>query len=51
MQSNRELEKKINQLEKKYDENFRMVFEAIRKLINDDKSSVKKIGFRIGDRK
>lgn len=51
MQGNKELERKINQLEKKYDENFRMVFEAIRKLIKDDKSIVKKIGYRVGDRK
>ena len=49
MDSNRELAKKIESLEKKYDEKFSIVFDAIQKLIVDDserKSAPRrKIGF------
>lgn len=49
MDSNQELAKKIDSLEKKYDENFAIVFDAIRKLVADDaqrKSTPKRnIGF------
>ncbi len=51
MYGNRELAKKINQLEKKYDENFRIVFNAINQLIREEMKSYKKIGFKIdGDK-
>ena len=44
MQNNNELAKKINQLEKKYDENFRIVFDAIKQLIQTELKTDKKIG-------
>jgi hypothetical protein len=47
MDSNQELAKKIGQLEKKYDEQFSAVFNAIKQLIADDTARPKrKIGFR-----
>ena len=45
--SNKELARKLNDLEKKYDSQFSVVFEAIRKLMAPDKPQKKrKIGFR-----
>ena len=43
--SNKELAKKIETLEAKYDEQFRIVFEAIRQLIREDEKPKEKIGF------
>ena len=43
--SNKDLARKINQMEKKYDEQFRIVFEAIRQLLNPPESKRRKIGF------
>jgi hypothetical protein len=43
--SNKELAKKIEQLESKYDEQFRIVFEAIRQLIKEEDKPKSKIGF------
>ena len=43
--SNKELAKKIEQLESKYDKQFRIVFEAIRQLISEDEKPKSKIGF------
>ena len=43
--SNKELAKKIEQLEAKYDEQFKIVFEAIRQLIREDEKPKGKIGF------
>ncbi|MFA7228916.1 MAG: hypothetical protein WC061_07770 [Melioribacteraceae bacterium] len=43
--TNKELAKKIGQLEKKYDAQFRIVFEAIRELIKEDEKPKRKIGF------
>ncbi|MDP2037233.1 MAG: ORF6N domain-containing protein [Ignavibacteria bacterium] len=43
--SNKELAKKIEKLESKYDEQFKIVFEAIRQLIREDDKSKGKIGF------
>lgn len=48
MDSNRELARKINTLEKKYDEQFSMVFKAIKQLLAEDESqkgSKRQIGF------
>ncbi len=48
MDSNRELARKIEALEKKYDEQFAVVFEAIRQLIAEDqaaRTSKRRIGF------
>lgn len=43
--TNEQLRKKIEKLESKYDQHFRVVFEAIRKLIEDDVKPKKQIGF------
>lgn len=43
--SNKELAKKIEQLESKYDEQFRIVFDAIRQLIIVEEKPKRKIGF------
>lgn len=45
MESNADLAKKINDLEKKYDERFSVVFDAIRSLISRKETPKKKIGF------
>ena len=45
MQSNKELASKIKQLENKYDQQFKVVFDAIRQLIKEEKE-VRPIGFR-----
>lgn len=45
MTSHKELGRKLEALEKKYDGQFRIVFEAIRQLIEVDEKPKKKIGF------
>ena len=49
MDSNRELARKIETLEKKYDEQFTAVFEAIKQLVAEDdarkKTPPRQIGF------
>jgi hypothetical protein len=46
MQSNKELATKIPQLENKYDSQFKVVFDAIRQLIQQDKE-IRPIGFKV----
>ncbi len=46
MSSNDELAKKINDMEKKYDEQFHVIFEAIKQLIVEENKPRKAIGFR-----
>lgn len=41
----KELEKKIEEMESRYDEQFRIVFEAIRQLLAEDEKPKRKIGF------
>lgn len=43
--SNKDLARKIKKLEEKYDEQFRIVFEAIRQLIKEEDKPKSKIGF------
>ena len=43
--SNDKLAKKLNELEKKYDAQFRVVFDAIRKLMEPAEKPKRKIGF------
>ena len=43
--SNKELAKKLNELEKKYDAQFKIVFDAIRQLMTPIEPKKKKIGF------
>ncbi len=45
MEQNRDLARKINELEKKYDERFSVVFDAIRHLVAENAKPRKKIGF------
>lgn len=46
MSTHKALAKKIETLEKKYDERFKIVFEAIKQLINQEKETGSKVGFR-----
>jgi hypothetical protein len=45
--AHKDLERKIAALEKKYDEQFKIVFEAIRALMAPPEKSTKKIGFEV----
>jgi len=47
LESNTELSNKLNELESKYDEQFRMVFEAIRELMIPLKPKKNPIGFHV----
>ena len=49
MDSNSELARKIEGLEKKYDEQFAVVFEAIKQLVSPPSPSKKRIGFHSED--
>ena len=40
-----ELGQKIEQMEKKYDKQFRIVFEAIQQLLTEEKKAKRRIGF------
>ena len=44
--SNKGLARRLNELEKKYDSQFRVVFEAIRELMAELEPTVKRIGFK-----
>ena len=48
MDSNRDLARRIDSLEKKYDEQFRVVFDAIKRLIAEDKARKSKPRREIG---
>jgi hypothetical protein len=50
MDTNRDLARKIEGLEKKYDEKFAVVFEAIKQLIAPPAPTKKQIGFHSSDR-
>jgi len=43
--THKELRQKIEEMEKKYDHQFKIVFEAIRQLIEPAQKSGKRIGF------
>ena len=45
MTSHKDLARKLNELEKKYDSQFQIVFEAIRQLIEVEEKPKKRIGF------
>jgi hypothetical protein len=49
MDSNRELARKISEMEKRYDEQFRTVFQAIQQLIAEEEEPKRRIGFGEGD--
>lgn len=48
LSTHEELNKKLATLEKKYDEQFRVVFDAIRQLMAPDSKASRSIGFKIG---
>jgi hypothetical protein len=48
--SNEELARKLDEIEEKYDEQFRIVFDAIHALIEHDEKPPKKIGFKVSER-
>ena len=45
--SNKGLARRCNELEKKYDSQFRVVFEAIRELMAEPEPKVRRVGFKI----
>ena len=45
MESNKELKKKVEEMEKKYDGQFKIVFSALKKLFDEPVKPKKKIGF------
>ncbi len=47
--SYKDLEKKINELENKYDENFSIVFKALKQLIRQESEPRKRIGFKTNE--
>jgi len=49
--SHTELAGKLLEMEKKYDEQFKIVFEAIRQLILPPETKKKKIGFMVKEKK
>jgi phage regulator Rha-like protein len=49
--SNRSLAKKLEELEKKYDTQFQVVFDAIRQLMEPPESKNNKIGFQLKDKR
>jgi len=51
MQSNKLLAEKIEKLEEKYDQNFQIVFEAIKQLITADNNPAKELGFHTINKK
>jgi hypothetical protein len=49
--SNAELARKLDALEKKYDAQFKIVFDAIRQLMEPPEKARKKIGFEVKEPK
>ena len=47
LSTNANLERRLNELESKYDAQFKVVFDAIRQLMDPPSSSRKKIGFQL----
>jgi len=46
--SHEELRMKLEAMEKRYDEQFSIVFDALRKMLDEDEKPNSQIGFRIG---
>lgn len=49
LENNKDLRSKIEEMERKYDKQFQIVFEAIKKLIEPELKPKRKIGFYIAD--
>jgi hypothetical protein len=45
--ANKELARRLDELEKKYDAQFRVVFDAVRGLMEPPESPPRRIGFRV----
>lgn len=48
---NKELARRLNELERKYDSQFKVVFDALRQLITPPEKPKRPIGFRVGEKK
>ena len=48
--SHKDLERKLHDLEKKYDKQFKVVFDAIRALMKEDEKPKREIGFRVKEK-
>ena len=46
LSSHKELREKLEKMESKYDQNFKVVFDAIKRLLDKDEKPVTEIGFR-----
>ncbi len=46
LSSHKDLRHKIEEMEKKYDSQFKIVFNAIKELMNPPEKQVRKIGFK-----
>jgi len=51
IESNKELAKKLSLLEKKYDQQFKVVFAALKELITQERLPKREIGFKTGRNK
>jgi len=45
--SHKDLQRRIDEMEQKYDKNFAVVFEALRELLNPSEKPKKEIGFHV----
>jgi len=50
LSTHEDLKRKIESMEKKYDEHFQIVFEAIKQLIETDEKPKKKRGFTVEEK-
>jgi len=51
LETHKDLSRKLEEMEKKYDQRFQIVFEAIKQLLEPPAKSDRKIGFRVEDPK
>ena len=50
LSTHKDLKKKIESMEKKYDEKFQIVFEAIKQLLEPPEKPKKKIGYTVKEK-
>ena len=50
MATHKDLVRRLNEMERKYDAQFRVVFDAIRELMTPPESKKRKIGFLVKER-
>ncbi len=51
LETRKDLSKKLEEMEKKYDQRFQIVFEAIKQLLETPTKSDRRIGFRVEEPK